>query len=324
MPRLVYILAASHSGSTLLAMLLGAHPDAVTVGELKATSLGAVGRYRCSCGELIQQCAFWQQVRERMAQRGLDYDVTRARTNILELESRYAARLLRPLHRGAVVEAFRDVALSLSPTWRRHLTETQARNLALIQSIGELSGAQVIVDSSKLGLRLKYLLRLPSLDVKVIRLIRDGRGVALTYVNPTDFADARDAQRRGGGSGFEGAGRPGLAMEEAAREWRRSNEEADALLEGLRPSQWTAVRYEDLCRNSAETLQQLCRFAGLDPDRAVMDFRSVVHHVVGNGMRHDSTSDVRLDERWRDALTTGQLNTFDAVAGDLNRRYGYH
>ena len=46
--RLVYILAASHSGSTLLAMLLGSHPDVCTVGELKATSLGNVEEYLCS------------------------------------------------------------------------------------------------------------------------------------------------------------------------------------------------------------------------------------------------------------------------------------
>ena len=40
MTDLVYILAASHSGSTLLAMLLSTHPEICTVGELKATNLG--------------------------------------------------------------------------------------------------------------------------------------------------------------------------------------------------------------------------------------------------------------------------------------------
>ena len=47
MTRLVYILAASHSGSTLLATLLGAHRDTVSVGELKATSLGNADEYKC-------------------------------------------------------------------------------------------------------------------------------------------------------------------------------------------------------------------------------------------------------------------------------------
>jgi hypothetical protein len=41
-------------------------------------------------------------------------------------------------------------------------------------------------------------------------------------------------------------------------------------------------------------------------------------------MRLDRTSDIQLDEAWRDALTAADLATFDAVAGDLNRRLGYH
>jgi hypothetical protein len=40
-------------------------------------------------------------------------------------------------------------------------------------------------------------------------------------------------------------------------------------------------------------------------------------------MRFDSTSVVRLDERWRTALNDEQLRMFDSIAGDLNRRYGY-
>ena len=323
MAKLAYILAASHSGSTLLSMLLGAHPDVCTVGELKATTLGNVERYRCSCGLLIRECGFWRRVAGEMASRGHLFDVTRAGTNMLDLESRYAVRLLRPLHRGAVLESIRDAALSVSGAWRRHLEETQKRNLALIESLSSLTGARVVVDSSKLGLRLKYLLRIPSLDVKVVRLIRDGRGVGLTYANPSEFADARNEERRGGGSGISETMEKGRDMRTAAREWRRSNEEAEALLAGLHRSQWLEVRYEDLCRDPANALRRVCSFVGVDPDRIVLDFRSAEHHVVGNGMRFDSTSEVRLDERWKTELNDEQLRVFESVAGDMNRRYGY-
>ncbi len=40
-------------------------------------------------------------------------------------------------------------------------------------------------------------------------------------------------------------------------------------------------------------------------------------------MRMDSTSTIRLDERWRSHLTPADLKAFDDVAGDLNRSYGY-
>src|SRR5467141_2186105 len=98
MTRLTYILAASHSGSTLLTMLLGAHPEAFTVGELKATNLGDPKRYRCSCGQLIKNCAFWARVSSAMESKGFPFDITSAGTNFLACESPYARRLLKRLH----------------------------------------------------------------------------------------------------------------------------------------------------------------------------------------------------------------------------------
>src|SRR5882724_5957010 len=103
-PQLAYLMGASHSGSTLLAMLLGAHPEACTVGELKATSLGDAEHYRCSCKLPIRKCRFWTRVAERMAQKGVpEFDITRAGTSIFEVGSSYARRLLRPLQRGKLL-----------------------------------------------------------------------------------------------------------------------------------------------------------------------------------------------------------------------------
>lgn len=81
-PGLVYILAASHSGSTLTAMLLNSHPDICTAGELKATSLGDTDKYHCSCRTLIGDCPFWQGVSGEMKRLGFDYDVRNARTSL--------------------------------------------------------------------------------------------------------------------------------------------------------------------------------------------------------------------------------------------------
>ncbi|MEP6917432.1 MAG: hypothetical protein ABJC89_17410, partial [Acidobacteriota bacterium] len=164
---LVYLLAASHSGSTLLAMLLGSHPDICTVGELKATSLGSVETYRCSCGQPIRICGFWNAVTAAMAERGIRFDIGQAGTDIRSGASRYARRLLKPLHRDRALERIRDLALRLDPAWRRHLARVDAVNAALVGSIQACTGSAVIVDSSKIGIRLKYLLRNPAFDVKV-------------------------------------------------------------------------------------------------------------------------------------------------------------
>ncbi|MDH3514698.1 MAG: sulfotransferase [Gammaproteobacteria bacterium] len=319
---LVYILAASHSGSTLLAMLLGAHPDICTVGELKITSLGDPENYRCSCQRLIRQCPFWTAVQNDMRQRGHDFDIAHAGTDLIGGSRGVARRLLAPLHRGPWFERLRDSALALVPCWRNHLEHVQALNAHLMQRILERTGKKHVVDSSKIGIRLKYLLRNPLLDVRVVRLVRDGRGVSLTYIDPARFADARDPRLRGGGMGGDRE-MERLSMTQAAHEWRRSNEEAESIMRQLDPARCLEVRYEELCAEPAHTLARVHRFLGVTPATAVPDFRQREHHVIGNGMRLDLTNEVRLDERWRSELSRSQLAEFEAEAGDLNRRLGY-
>lgn len=320
--RLVYILAASHSGSTLLAMLLNSHRDVCTVGELKATSLGDANRYRCSCRALIKECVFWRGISEDMKGSGHDFDVTNAVSDVRAIDSPYVRRILRPLHRGPLLEAGRDVALLLSPRWRRQYPAIQKLNSDLMRAILKRSEKNVIVDSSKVALRLKYLLRNPKLDVRVVRLVRDGRGVALTYMDPAGFADSKDPTLRGGGMGGDRSAER-LDMAQAAHEWRRSNEEAEMVLRGVSPDRQTVVRYEELCAEPEQVLPRLFGFIGVEPAAYMRDFRRAEHHVVGNGMRLDSSAEIRLDDRWRLTLSKSDLDTFDAVAGDLNRKLGY-
>ena len=321
-PTVVYLLAASHSGSTLLALLLASHPDICTTGELKATSFGDPNRYRCSCGMPIRQCPFWADVTRSMAARGCRFDITRATTHLDVDATPFEKRLLRPLVRGRAIEALRDAALACSPSWHRHLAQFHQANEALVRALAERTGARMVVDSSKVGIRLKYLLRNPGLDVRVVRLVRDGRAVALTYTDSDQYADASAAHLRRGGSG-DGRPRDHLTLGEAAHEWRRSNEEADALLNTLGPSRHRTVTYEDLCSNTQSVLTSLWTFLGVEPVTLDRGWRSRSRHIIGNGMRFDTTEEIRLDQRWKTALDAPALAHFNAEAGALNRRLGY-
>lgn len=319
--QLVYLLAASHSGSTLTAMLLNAHPDICTVGELKISSLDSQTLYRCSCRILIHECHFWRDVSLQMAEQNLDFDVRDAQTDLLPTRSAYVNRLIRPLHRGPILEFGRDGFLSLSRIWRQSRAIWAVRNKALIESIGIVSGARYVVDSSKTAVRLKYLRRISGLDVKVIRIIRDGRAVALTYMDSDNFADAKDLVHRGGGTGP--TSRPRLDMVAAATRWLRSNRDAEAVLKTIPSSSLLNISYEELCIDVEQTFRKIYAFLDLEYSDKFRDFRSVSHHVVGNGMRLDRSSIVVLDERWRQVLTAQDLFEFEAVAGRLNSSYGY-
>ena len=305
--RLAYILSASHSGSTLLAMLLGSQRGACTVGELRAPSLGDTDVYCCSCGAKIKECPFWSKVSAGMARQGIaGFDITNAGTSIYEAPGHYARRLLSPLQRGPFLEFVRDAALAFSSSWRTYLREVQRRNAALVEVLQELSETQLAVDSSKAVLQLKYLLRNPALDIKIIHLIRDGRAVSLSLI----------------GHGLRRATRQ-ETVAASAREWRRSLEAAEGLLRRLPPSRWQQVQYQDLCRNPEQVLGKICEFLDLNPAPLNLDFHSRAQHVLGNEMRLKSTSEIRLDERWRTQLSAEDLAVFDRVAGPMNRKYGY-
>ncbi|OHB76608.1 MAG: hypothetical protein A2Z25_06080 [Planctomycetes bacterium RBG_16_55_9] len=322
MTKLAYILAASHSGSTLLTMLLNSHPDVATVGELAPGHMEDGEGYRCSCGTRIRECSFWQWVIFEMRKKGIDFRLEEFGTRFSMPDSRLAGWLLGPLHHGPVLEFFRDVGLGWTPGWPERIQKIMRTNEALIELIMKYYHARVFVDKGNIALRLKYLLRIPSFDIKVIHLIRDGRAVALTYMDPASYADALDPKLRGGGGGG-GREDERLLMARAAYEWSRSNEEAQNVLRGLDKSRRIEVRYEDLCTHPQTTLDRLLTFLGLDPAKRVQDFRTVEHHVVGNGMRLDTTSRIQLDDRWRSTVTRNDSRTFDLVAGKMNQDYGY-
>lgn len=105
---LVYIHAASHSGSTLLAIQLARHPGVTTVGELAGTPRRSRPGYQCSCGAELERCGFWRAVSAAMARRGYSYSPATAQTDIRNAPNALARRLLRPNHRGPLLETVRD------------------------------------------------------------------------------------------------------------------------------------------------------------------------------------------------------------------------
>ena len=296
---LIYILGATHSGSTVLAMQLARHPDVCTVGELSDAHSHDAPGYRCSCGHELAHCGFWSDISTAMARRGFAYSATTIETDVRNAPNRYARRLLMPMHRGPVLELVRDTALFVSPATRSYLQRHQRLKAALAESVLECTGKSVLVDSSKIGLHLKYYLRNPRFDVKVIWLVRDGRGVALSLMRN---------QRK--------------TMRKAAYEWRRFYEEADVLLRRLDRSQWTCVHYEALCAEPEDTLRELWRFIGV-PARPPGGLHSADLHVLGHSTRLNGFEKIKLNEKWRTELTPADLRMFETVAGRQNRKLGY-
>jgi hypothetical protein len=72
MDRILLIASKSHSGSTLLDMLLSGHPQFLGTGEvrpliedrLRPRYIPVVDERRCSCGSVVSRCALWSRFLE--------------------------------------------------------------------------------------------------------------------------------------------------------------------------------------------------------------------------------------------------------------------
>ena len=82
----------------------------------------------------------------------------------------------------------------------------------------------------------------------------------------------------------------------------------------------SVVRYEELVRNPEQVLGSLMRQLGLSFDPRQLEWASQMrHNVGGNGMRRSHSSELKLDEKWRDEFTLLQKLAIDA--GTLLGRY---
>jgi len=167
--KVLYIAGDGRSGSTLLDRLIGAYPGVFSCGELGnlLQSTNSTDEY-CACSERARECSFWRGVMLEWsaAVPGFSQDEYRA------LQHRYERlrALLRP---------FNDLSFS-SRAFARYTEYT----LTLFKAISDLSGAGVIVDSSKSPARALALSRVPGLDLRMLHLVRDVRGVAYSLRIP--------------------------------------------------------------------------------------------------------------------------------------------
>ena len=298
--HLVYILGPSYTGSTLLTFLLAQHPNIATIGELKASARGDLNTYCCSCGALQLECNFWKQVAEEMQKLDTSFTLDDFGTHF-RTQRWLSDRLLRARIHREPFELARASMLGLLAGHRRRLRDILERNRQIIEVICRFQQAGVFLDGSKDPVRLKHLYCAGYWDMKVIYLIRDGRGATNPYMRHYN-----------------------VPMEVAAREWCRPHRECDQVVRQLGSSACVTIHYEDVCTATEEALHDIYAFIEIDSEGDGLTWRdSSDCHILGNEMRLRSPGEVRLDEKWRRTLPERDLGTFVRIAGELNRSYGY-
>jgi hypothetical protein len=297
---LVYLMGHGYSGSTLLTLLLNAHPGIATVGEMGIATQSDPDPtlFRCSCGDLIGDCAWWRRVSKEMQQLGYRFDI-RNGDLLFPYSNALAECLLTARTRGPVFETMREIGVACHPGARALRAEVLARNHAFVQVLTRMKGCGVFVDSSKRPERALHLRRMRGVRMKVVHVVRDGRAVAYSCVKNL-----------------------GVELREGAHSWMRDVESTEQTRRFFDAVDWQTVRYEDLCADPQKTLADVFAFIGV-PDVDVSEFRNREHHVIGNRMRLRTANGIRVDDSWRRDLKPGDRARVTRLLAHVNERYGY-
>jgi hypothetical protein len=188
----------------------------------------------------------------------------------------------------------------------------------LFQAIKSHSDKEIIVDSSKLPGRALALTNIPGVDLFVIHLVRDGRGVAWSLLQ----SYKRDVK-----AGLQKEIRPRSALRTAAR-WCVVNIATEMLRWKLKRTRYVRVKYEDFVINPVPTLESVGKMVGLDLTDIALKLRDgapiqPAHQIAGNRLRMNKSIRLVRDEAWRTQMPERERAAFDWLGGWLLRRYGY-
>lgn len=301
--KVIHIVGSGRSGSTLLDIILGSHTDAVSGGEL-INAFSAVENFDeyCACGRAARNCEFWIDVFENWASgNGKDWQI-----EITKLKNKYESLLSTPV-------------LLLSKLFKtKDYLRYQTLHKRFYQSIAEVSGKNIIIDSSKNPLRAYVLMDIAGIKPVVIHLIRDGRAVANSLLKSFQ----KDPE-----SGVQKDLKP-KPISRTAVFWVILNLLTEWLIANQQSASYRMIRYEDLMTDFKKEMDRLGEVISLDYSEignmvTTGKKLEIGHLIAGNRLRMADYVTLAPDYSWRESLSNRQKAIFWLIAGITARRYGY-
>ena len=301
----VYVVGTGRSGTTLLDTIFSNHPRMYGAGELATLAVGDLfHRVHCPCGRPADQCQFWQAVVEDwFANTGL-HDLAEHATLRAPFDGPRLCGLPRLMRERLIrSRAFED--------YTRQTTE-------LYRSVRRISGREIVVDSSAIPMRAFALSMMPEIDLRLIHIVRDGRGVAWSLKK-----GLRENQQAGIGSSE--TPRP---VWRSALTWIAYNLVSSWVCRQVPVGRALFCRYEDLSTNTEPVLRKIGEFLDCDFEEIIQRINSggalkVGCTFGGNRLRMSGEVRIRLDTDWTKNLSLSEQRTLTRMCGWLMRKYGY-
>lgn len=316
--KFLYIVSSPHGGSTLLSHVLGRHPLATNLGEVSFIPKELAMGEPCTCGERLAECPAWSEIFDAVAAgSGTDLRATpyglylgdaikdKYGSGSVDIKYQTAWRKIAAKLRGAL-----DTAALFSIPHRRLLSvltppsvkESIRNTIFLYQTVGRVRQRKLVIDASKMPRKAPRLYLQDPGRIRVLHLVRDGRGVLASRMKY-------------------------MAPHRAVNRWNHYHRVTRRLLQRwIAPDARRRLRYEDFVSDPEIHIRSLCSWLELDYSACMLQFAGAdkEHSAGGNPARFRLTEGILPpDERWRTSLNAEHLEMFERVAGALNRDFGY-
>lgn len=303
-PTVLYIGGWGRSGSTLLECVLAEADGTVALGEvvhLWERGLGA--DELCACGEAFSACSLWTEIGHRAfgGWDRVDLDRMRHLADAVDRQRRMPQSARRRPRAG-----FRALAVEYAEHFR-----------AVYRAAAEITGARVVIDSSKEIPTALALSHLDDIDLRVLHVVRDARGVAYSWSKVVERPESTD-----------GDAMPRFSPVRSTVFWLSGNLTVQALRHRGVPL--TRLRYEDLVADASGSVERAWAELGL-PGRADVPMTTptsielhTTHSVAGNPMRfRTGHTELRRDDAWRTALAARDRRVVTAMSWPALKAFGY-
>jgi len=157
--KLIYLLGAGRSGTTVMASLLNAHSDIQTAGEMHQFLEHLAENKKCSCGEYLNFCQTWSKV---LSDLQLDLD---------SIDSEMDIVLRAEQHRNILQLMF------AKKSNEKYLNSQEK----IFESVSNTCKNKYVLDSSKYIARYLLLKQSSKISIKGLYIVRDVRGVINSF-----------------------------------------------------------------------------------------------------------------------------------------------
>ena len=296
--KVLYISGFERSGTTLISNILNQSDNFISVGEL-----GNIWRKKlfdnsnCSCGLKITDCDFWKNV---LKESGIgESDSAFLQKNIKYTDNFYLLYKYLP-----------NLFTFFKPNVRK-LVEITER---VYKAIDLLNSGKVIVDDMKQPLYGEMLLKNPNIDLYIVQVVRDPRGVIHSDLKRSKQNHPFYSKQK-------------FLLPRLCVVWNLVYKTANKMFSNN--SKFISIKYEDFVESPEKYVDIISNFVGeeIDAKKFIkgnkIKFFKENHHIGGHHKFENKEVVLAQDESWKNDSSRLNIKIIEMFCGRLMKKYGY-